>query len=62
MALNWGDSKAFNYPAGTWKLVFTSFDGKHFEMTGSENDNPFITIANGEGSMIVSAKNPANVN
>lgn len=62
MSLNWGDSKAFNYPAGSWKLVFTSFDGRHFEMTGSENDNPFITIANQEGSMVVSAKNPAVVN
>jgi len=61
LSLEWGDSKSFNYPAGTWKIVFTSFDGKHYEITGSETTNPFIDVTNQEGSMIVSTKNPASL-
>jgi hypothetical protein len=61
MSLEWGDSKTFNYPAGTWKIVFISFDGKHYEFTESSKTNPFLDITNGEGSMIVSTKNPATL-
>jgi hypothetical protein len=61
MDLEWGDSKTFNYPAGTWKIIFTSFDGKHFEITGSGVPNPFLDVKNQEGSMVVSTKDPATL-
>jgi hypothetical protein len=56
--LNWGDSKSFNYPAGTWKLVFDAFDGTHSEFSGADLSNPFLKIRNQSGSMIVSTADP----
>jgi hypothetical protein len=62
MDLEWGDSKSFSYPAGSWKIVFTSFDGKHFEITGSDQTNPFLDVKNLNGSMVVSTRDPATLN
>jgi len=59
--LEWGDSKAITYDAGTWKIIFTSFDGKHSEFTGPSSTNPFLDLRNDGGSTIVTTKDTATL-
>lgn len=56
--LVWGDSHSFQYPAGTWKLVFDAFDGSHAEFTGADLGNKFIKLRDQQGSMNVSTTDP----
>jgi len=58
VTLNWGDSKAFSYPAGTWRVVFDAFDGTHAEFTGADLSNPFLKIRDQAGSVVISTADP----
>jgi len=57
--INWGDSKSYNYPPGTWKLLFDSFDGHHNEFTGADDSNRLIKLSSQQGAIIVGTREPA---
>jgi hypothetical protein len=59
--IEWGKSKAITYDAGTWRIVYTSFDDKHYEFIGPDAANPFLEIRNDGGSTVVTTKDPATL-
>jgi hypothetical protein len=58
VTLNWGDSRSFSYPAGTWKVVFDAFDGTHAEFSGADLSNPFLKLRDQAGSLVISTADP----
>jgi hypothetical protein len=59
--LKWGDSKAFNYTAGTWTITFDAFDGTHSEFTSSDETNPFVKVRASGGPYIIGTADPATL-
>jgi len=43
--IGWGSTKTFDVPpSGSWKAVYTQFDGKRIDINSSVFDNPYLTI------------------
>jgi hypothetical protein len=43
--IGWGSTKTFNVPAsGSWKAIYTQFDGKRIDIDSAVFDNPYLTI------------------
>lgn len=59
--LRWGDSQAFPYAAGDWKLVYQSIDGSSHEIVGAHS-SPFLNVRGENGNLIVRATEPRLVN
>ncbi|WP_437641796.1 hypothetical protein [Sorangium sp. So ce854] len=45
VSLGWGDSRSYDLKPGEWKVVFDSFDGRHYEIAGSESTNSLVVRA-----------------
>lgn len=60
--LKWGDSKVFDYAAGSWKVSFIDFTGKSTEFSGPDNKDPFITISEPGGKLSIKASDPDSLN
>jgi hypothetical protein len=58
ITLKWGDTFVIPYPVGTWKLTFTSFDGRHVEFAGSNTSDPFIKITDQGGQNVIGTADP----
>ena len=61
VSLKWGDSRSFNYDAGTWKLIFDAFDGSHTEFNGVSLTNPFLKLSDQNGSLVISTADPTSL-
>ncbi|MBP7074160.1 MAG: hypothetical protein KBA81_02105 [Rhabdochlamydiaceae bacterium] len=60
--LQWNESKLFDYPPGTWKVIFTPFDSKfEREFLSPHIDDPFININSEEQGLRISTKDPAKI-
>jgi len=61
VALLWGDSKLINYPAGSWKLAVTTFDGNHLEFAGVDSSQKFVNVGSSGGTDSITTANPATL-
>ena len=61
VVLNWGDSRLFNYPTGTWSISFDAFEGSHAELGGSTLSNKFITVQNQGGNLVIGTADPKSL-
>jgi hypothetical protein len=59
--LHWGDSRAFPYPSGTWKVSLDAFDGSHHEYSAANSTDPFVKIQDQAKSLVIAAADPATL-
>jgi hypothetical protein len=51
--LKWGDKIVIDLPAQSlWKLMFTKYDGKYFELASTTQNSPFIRLKNIRGRQL----------
>ena len=54
ITLDWHGQRVEDIPAGaTWKLVYTQFDGRQFEMNGTDSSNPYVQVKTGASSITI---------
>lgn len=51
--LGWGDSQVINYPLGSWKIIYKSYDGTSEEFAGVSSSNPHIKLVDQGGTMAI---------
>ncbi len=58
--LIWGDTRTIPSVSG-WKIVFDSFDGKHYELSETNPGNPFLKVTTTPTAITLTTVDPATV-
>jgi hypothetical protein len=61
IGLHWGDQLTFPYPAGSYLVQFTGFDGTRGAFRSADASNRLLTIADQAGNLVLVAAKPASL-
>jgi hypothetical protein len=59
--LRWGDQITRPYVTGSYKILFTAFDGSHTEFTGVDDTNKFLKVRDRNGRLVLATANPTTL-